>query len=395
MFKEIRTNKLTNNLKFYLILIAISIIASFVIYFPFIFHCQSFLGLDFKQKVFNFSTIFKNFDGLNYIIVAKTWYQSEKIINLFSNQPLPARYFPAHFPAYPALIWLVAQLPLINFPYAALIVSLFSSIALVVTAFLFFKLILKNKKQAFALAALLAFFPARWLIVKNVASPEPLFLTAILLAVYFYKKQKYFLTALAVIISQLIKSPGILLSASFGLIALHKIWQEKENFFDSIKKYWPLLITPVGLLAVFFLYQTTTGNFLAYFKTGDNIHLFWPPFQIFDFNETWVNTIWLEDVYLVYLISLVFLINLWKKYRFDILAVFPTIFYFSTCFVAHRDLSRYLLPILPFLILGGKNIFTNKKFWLALIILLPALFLYAINFISFNIMPVVDWTPYL
>jgi len=395
MLKKINTDRFTNDLKFYLALIAISIIASFIVYFPFIFHCQSFLGLNFNREVFNFSTVFKNFDGLNYIIVAKTWYQPEKIVNLFSNQPLPARYFPAHFPAYPILIWLFAQLPLINFPYASLIVSLFGSITLVISAFLLFKFILKNRKHAFVLASLLTFFPARWLVVKNVASPESLFLTAILLSIYFYKKQKYFLTALAIIISQLIKSPGILLSASFGLIALYQIWQEKENLTAAIKKYWPLLITPIGLLAVFFFYRATTGNFWAYFKTGDNIHLLWPPFQIFDFNETWVNTIWLEDVYLIYLIGLIFLINLWKKYRFDILTVFPTVFYCSTCFVAHRDLSRYLLPILPFLLLGGKEIFVNKKFWLALLILLPALFLYAINFISFNVMPVVDWAPYL
>jgi len=155
------------------------------------------------------------------------------------------------------------------------------------------------------------------------------------------------------------------------------------------------LITPLGLIAVFSFYKLTTSDFFAYFKTGNNIHLFWPPFQVFNFQGEWTNTIYLEDVYLIYLLGAVLLFELYKKYQTDILFIFPAIFYFSTCFVAHRDISRYLLPAVPFLLLGGEKFFNNKKFITALIILLPALFLYAINFISFNVMPLADWTPYL
>lgn len=375
-------------------LLILSLTVSALVYLPFITHRDSFLGLNYPDK-FNFSTILANFDSLNYIIAAKTGYQPDKIQRLFPDIDQPAHYFPAHFPAYPFLIDLAAQLPFLGYPKAGLLIAQLGAISFSVCFYFLIKEIGRDEKSAFRLAALTTFFPARWLVVKNVPSPEGLFLTTIILAVLFYKRKKYWLTALCVILAQTIKSPGILLAGSFGLIALNNIRRERKQLNQALKKYWPLLITPVGLIAVFFFYYCQTGSFWAYFQSGDNIHLFWPPFQVFDFKETWVSTIWLEDVYLIYLIGLLLLINLWKKYRFDILTVFPTIFYTSLLFVAHRDIHRYLLPAVPFLLLGGKKLLTGKKFWWAVLALSPALLAYAVNFISYNTMPVVDWAPYL
>lgn len=382
-------------LRFPLITLGFAFVISLsVLYFPFIFHLDSFWGLTYTFDRFNFSTILLNFDSLNYIIVAKTWYLPEQIVTLFPGIAEPPHYFPAHFPLYPALIWLVAKLPAVNYPYASILVTLVSSVSTIIVFYYFVKMFLGEKK-ALILSLVFLVFPARWLVVRAVPSPEPLFLTTILGAIYFFKKEKYAKSALFVIFSQTLKSPGVLLAGSLGLITLVKIYQEKNQLKDALKKYWPMLITPVGLLAVFFFYYLVTGDFLMYFKTGDNIHLYWPPFQVFNFLERWVNTIWLEDVVFIYLAGLILLLKLWEKYRFDILFLFPGIFYLSILFVSHRDISRYLLPAVPFLILGGESFFTSKKFLIALAILLPALFLYSINFISFNVMPLADWTPYL
>jgi len=375
------------------ILISASILSTSLLYFPFIFHLNSFCGLKYPEK-FNFSTILLNFDSLNYIIVAKTWYNPQKIAALFPNTLSP-NYFPAHFPAYPALIWLTAQIPTIDFPHASVIITLITSITAVIAFYYLSTLILKDKKKALILSLLFTLFPARWLVVKNVPSPEPLFITFIITSIYFFCKRKYGKSALLAILCQTVKSPGILLAGSLGLAAIIKIYQEKTNLKKAIKKFWPVLITPLGLMAVFYLYKLTTGNFFAYFKTGNNIHLFWPPFQVFNFHGEWTQSIWLEDVYFIYLAGLILLFELWRKYKTDILFLFPAVFYLSTCFIAHRDISRYLLPAVPFLLLGGEKIFTNKRFLIPFLILLPALYLYATNFISFNIMPLSDWTPYL
>ncbi len=365
----------------------------FLLYLPFIFHLDSFWGLAYQER-FNFATILLNFDSLNYIIAAKTWYIPEQISTLFSNIAEPPNYFPAHFPLYPILIWLTAKIPLINFPYAAILVTIASSF-LTIWAFYQLAKLLLNKKKALILALVFLIFPARWLVIRAVPSPEPLFLAAILGAIFFFKKEDYGKSAVLTIIAQTIKSPGILLVGALGIITLIRLYQEKNNLKKALKKYWPILITPIGLLIVFFFYYLVTGDFFIYFKTGNNIHLYWPPFQAFNYLEEWVGSIWLEDIIFIYLAGAILLFSLWEKYRFDILFLFPAIFYLSILFVSHRDISRYLLPAVPFLLIGGEKFFTSKKFLWVLIFLSPTLFLYAINFMSFNVMPLSDWGPYL
>ncbi len=48
-------------------------------------------------------TVFANYDGPNYIIIAKTLYDKTQIATTFSL-PIPLEYYPAHLPAYPLLI---------------------------------------------------------------------------------------------------------------------------------------------------------------------------------------------------------------------------------------------------------------------------------------------------
>jgi hypothetical protein len=252
-----------------------------------------------------------------------------------------------------------------------------------------------GEKKALILALIFTVFPGRWLVLRGVPSPEPLFLTLIMAAIYFYRQKQFGWSALMAGLAQIVKSPGIILIGALGLMTLIKIYQDRLSLTKALKKYWPIFIAPLSLLAVFGFYYLTMGDFFAYFKTGDNIHLYWPPFQVFNYWEEWVGTIWLEDVVFIYLGALVLLFYLWQKLGWDVISIFATVFYLSILFVSHRDISRYLAPAMPFLLMGGERFLTNKKFLLALVILLPALFLYAINFISFNTMSIGDWTPYL
>lgn len=374
-------------------ILLVAFLSIFIIYSPFIFHLDSFGGLNYEGK-FNFSTVLLNFDSLNYIIAAKTWYNPEKITSLFAGIAQDPTYFPAHLPGYPALIWIIAQLPLIDFPHASILATLIFSLAAPLVFYLLAKSIVSDKKSLI-LALIFCVFPARWLVLRSVPSPEPLFLTLVMASIYCYRQKRFGWSAIMAGLAQTVKSPGILLIGALGLLTIINILREKLSLKKALGKYWPILLTPLALLLVFGLYYLTTGDFLAYFKTGNNIHLYWPPFQVFNYLEEWVNTIWLEDVVFVYLGGLVALLYLWQKLGWDIAAFFATIFYLSTLFVSHRDISRYLAPTFPFLLIGAEKLLTNKKFLLALVILLPAIFLYTINFISFNTMSVGDWTPYL
>lgn len=74
---------------------------------------------------------------------------------------------------------------------------------------------------------------------------------------------------------------------------------------------------------------------------------------------------------------------------------FSLVYLIATMFVQHRDISRYSLPLWPMACIAFENFFTSKTFRIAAMILLPAIFLYAWNFLIQNIMPIGEWQPFL
>ena len=137
-----------------------------------------------------------------------------------------------------------------------------------------------------------------------------------------------------------------------------------------------------------------TGDFLAYFHSGDNFHLVFPPYQAFSQNRSWLGDFWREDLIWQYLLGALTVILLIRQKYYD-LASFAGLFFTATLFVAHRDLARYSLPLVPFSLIAFDKFIQKKEFKVALFIILPAIFLYAINFIAGNTAPIADWSPYL
>jgi hypothetical protein len=162
----------------------------------------------------------------------------------------------------------------------------------------------------------------------------------------------------------------------------------------DIKKYISILVIPAGLLLVFLLYKVRLNDFFAYFHSGDNIHFFFPPFQIFNYSQPWVGTFWLEEIIFIYLFGLTGLINLIKKKEID-LAWIVGIFFASTLFVSHRDLIRYSLPILPFLFAAFSETLVKKEFRIVFLVLALPIYLFSLAYISQNVMPISDWAPLL
>jgi hypothetical protein len=84
-----------------------------------------------------------------------------------------------------------------------------------------------------------------------------------------------------------------------------------------------------------------------------------------------------------------------KKYKFDIIVIYPLVFGLATLFVAHRDISRYISPVYPFLLLAFQKKLNHSSIKFILFLLIPAIILYGINFVSGNVAPISDWTNYL
>jgi len=342
------------------------------------------------------ATIVSNYDGPLYLVVAKTFYNPQLIKNFEFS--LPTQYYASHFPLFPLLIKPLATV--FGFPYAMLTVTVFSSFL----AILFFYKFIKeyvNEKNAIWLTLVFSVLPARFLIVRSVGSPEPLFVAGILASIYYFRKEKYLLSGIWGAVAGLTKSPGILLFLAYvGAILTPKIGQIATESFPKwlkeleLKKYLPLLLIPLAVLTVFLLYSIEFKDFFAYFHSGDNIHLFFPPFQIFNYSASWVGTFWLEEVIFVYLFGVLALIRL-INFKERIIAWFVGIFFASLLFVSHRDLIRYALPITPFVILAFSETLIKREFKIAMAVLAIPIYLFSLAYISQNVMPIGNWAPFL
>ena len=370
-----------------------TVVPTFLVWLPFLLKSESFLGIPLPQN--GLQTVVANYDGPLYLVVTKTLYSANLIKENFAF-PLPVEYYAAHFPLFPVLVRLFANITYA--PYAMLIVTVASAF---IAHLYFFKLArtyLDTEKSMF-LTAIFSIFPARWLIVRSVGSPEPLFVAAIIAAIYYFKNKKYLLSGIFGAVAQLTKSPGILLFIAFvgvwAIDTLQKMAVVNKNFkYHFSPKALAILLIPASLLAVFCIYKLTFGSFTAYFSSGDNIHIFFPPFQIFNYSAPWVGTFWLEEILFIYSLGLLGVIHLIKDKDY-IPATFSLVFFLTLIFVSHRDLLRYSLPLVPFVLISFRKLLVSKEFKIVFLFLLVPIYLYSISFVSQNVMHISDWTPFL
>ena len=384
---------MASSLKKLILIASISVLPTLFIWLPFFLRLTKVWGIPIPRD--GMATIVANYDGPLFILTAKSFYSPEIIKS--TSFGLPVEYFAAHFPLFPALIKSFAGI--FGYPYSMLFVTALSSI---LATYFFYRFIedYVEKKDILWLTVVFALFPARWLIVRSVGASEPLFMAGIIASIYYFKQKKYFFAGFWGMVAQLTKSPGILLFMAYLLILLIPKLKEiatdlkSKISFPGMKKYLSISLIPLSLLGVFIFYKIRLNDFLAYFHSGDNIHLFFPPFQIFNYSAPWVGTFWLEEIIFVYLFGLLGLIKLIKMKERE-LAWFVGIFFASVLFVSHRDLIRYSLPIVPFLLVAFSDTIVKKEFKYAMLILIIPIYLFSLAYISQNVMPISDWAPLL
>ncbi|MBI2599416.1 glycosyltransferase family 39 protein [Candidatus Daviesbacteria bacterium] len=371
------------------LLAILTLTITFIAWLPHVLALANVWGLSFTE---GFSTIYRNFDGLEYVVIAKTLYDPLAISSL--PQSLPANYFASHFPGYALLI--SAFSPLLGYLKSMLFVSLLSTI---LACWIFYLLVrdFKLSNHPLFLSFVFLVLPARWLIVHSVGSSEPTFILFILGAVYFFMKFEQsgkfvniFWAGLFGMLAQFTRPPGILVFLALSSFVLWKIIKHKLSFASMVKttaSYLPLLLIPLGLLAVFTWYSISYQDFFAYFKSGDNIHLTFPPFQVFNENQFWVGDIWLEDIVYIFLLGFLGGIMLLKQKLYP-LAFLVLTYLTASSLIAHRDVSRYVLPVSPFILIAFEKVLTSREFKIILPILLLAIYLYAQNFILANTAPI-------
>lgn len=376
-------------------IITVSIILlTIIVWLPHLLRLNIY-GLNFSE---GFNTIYRNYDGMEYITIAKTLYFPEQIKNI--PQPLPAIYYAAHFPGYSLAILVFA--PLIGYLKSMLFVALLFT---VLSAWMFYFLVkdFDLSKHPLWLTLLFLVLPARWLIIHSVGSSETMFGFFVISALYFLMKYEatnkwrfVYLTGLMGLGAQITRPPGALLAIAIGAYLLWKIITSRKNFFHqlglTIFRYHPLLLIPLALLGVFGWYQLSYGDFFAYFKTGDNIHLVFPPYQVFNKDSYWVGEFWLEDIIYVFILGFLAVMYLFKQKLYP-LAFFVLTYLIATIFVTHRDISRYAAPIFPFVLIAFEKVLVSKEFKIVMAIVGLGIYLYTQNFLLNNTAPYpnVDW----
>ena len=380
-----------------LIIAALTILINLLVWLPHYLKFSNFYNLNFSPGM---ETIYKNYDGLEYIVIAKSFYLPQLITPL--SPSLSPAYFASHFPLYPLLIFLIA--PVMGFLKAMIIVPLLFTIFSAVAFYLLVR-DFKLSDHPLFLSLIFLVLPGRWLIVHSVGSAEPIFIFFTILSLYYFMKYEQlratkfiWLSAIAALFAQLTRPPGILLFIALALFVHYKFYLESKllGFKKALVNhliYYPFILVPLGLLAVFVLFSVTLGDFWAYFHSGDNIHLTFPPFQVFNKAQPWVGDIWLEDIIYVFVLGFLGAMLLLKQKLLP-LAFFVFTYLIATILVAHRDFSRYALPVFPFVMIAYQKTLVSKEFKIVLAIVALAIYLYTQNFLLNNTAPVAVLDPF-
>lgn len=378
----------------YLLASLIALVSVLVIWSPFSLGVNQFWGIDFAGK--SMLTIAQNYDAMNFLVVARSWYDPSIIEQDYSALvgERGTRYFAAHYPLYAMMI---AFFDLFMSGLYAIYASILTSNILIAAALVyFFKKFAPNSSMVIPLTILSLFLPPRILPLRAIGSNEFLCLALILISITFNRDKKHLASATAGSLAVLTRSPAILLFIAY---ITEIVWKNRSYLKESVKQAIPYLLMPVSLLTLWGYYGYVYGDVLAYFKVGGNLNLYVPPFMVFGSELPWVSGFWREDIMYLYIFIMMGVGLLWERTKKEagvrIIAIFASIYAISLFFVAHRDVSRYSILIAPLLVLGyGPYIVKAKYYWLLYVLLIP-LVLYSWNFILGNIQPIADWTPFL
>ena len=368
--------------------VLVAVVSLLLFWAPFKLKIPNLLGVAFEGA--GMERIISNFDGLNFLIVAKTNYDPVLIDQNYQDVLSGRRslYFSAHYPGLPILI--KAFDTVMSGPNAVLFAILTSNILLALGLFWFFDWYTKDSKMAMWLSLFSLFLPGRMLAIRGVGSNEMLFIFFVLGSLLFHERGKSWMAALMGSFAVLTRSPGILLFGAYGIhYALLNTTLTKK-----IKLLLPYLLIPLSLIGLWIYYGITFGSFWAYFQVGGNINLYYP-FAVFASNMPWVGDIWTEDIiYLtMFMVGGTYLYI--KRKGWGAISLFAIIYTVFTLSVAHRDIARYSLPLAPIMIAGWSEIVPTKLGkWIGYVLLIPV-FLYSWQFVLANYQVVMDWTKYL
>lgn len=332
--------------------------------------------------------VFRYLDGPEYVVIANNFYDlKEPLLRISDFGAHSPFYWGAHFPGFSVALMLVK--PFVGWIAAPLLVNFVAS---TLFAWVFYLLVrdFNYARHPLWLSLVALVLPVRWLIYHNVGSSEPLFMLFQILSVYWFKKERYWLAGLAGFGAVFTRPPGLFLWGGLMLLLLFEAAVKTWNTYGfSLPKllssfnwraFGPLLLIPLGVVAVFGIYAWRYDDFWAYFKIEENVtHVGLLPLP-----TLLTGRFESPALILMYILQVAGLIMLWRQRRFDLFWVsFGAFFY--TVFLTHSDVLRYSIPFFALAVLIPFAEYASGKLarWLAGPVLVAILF-YSWGFFTLN-----------
>lgn len=325
-----------------------------------------------------FNVVERNWDGPAYIVIAKTFYnpdliKKENYIRKYIPNP---KQFTEKFPLTAVFIRVFSFM---SYEKSMIFTSLlFGFLSIVV----FYQILIQLKiKRAFFISVLYIFLPARWFVLQKVGGAEAIFLFFALLSIYLYLKNKYFLSSISLLFCTLTKINALLLVLSYFCIFL---FLKRRKIINIFFYFLPIF----GVIALFYYYFLQYGNFFVYFQTDarcfESLSLFKMPYSVFDASACYVGTIHLDDMFWFYGIGFLAILKMLKEGKRELLMFFLPSF-IPMIFLAHLDFTRHGIFLYFLFGIIFSNFLVKKEVRIILILLIPAVYLYARNFVNVNI----------
>ncbi len=292
------------------------------------------------------ATVYRFWDGPNYLTVARTLYDIRPDNPLLAYVYRPT-YFLTHLPLYPLVVRAFAFL---GYQPALLVVSVVATVAAVLLFHRLARDVWKLPSPAF-LAFVFLFLPPRWLLYRSTGATEALFLALALASIFFFEREKEGWACLAAALAAVTRISGLMFLPAYGVVLVRR------------KRYRELLwlaLIPSGLVLYFTFCAVRFGDFLAYFAPhAEKLAAFRP----FGFLPVLLAKGEYHQVEFHILLALVYAVGISRLPKFPALFWYGVFQYLLLICISTEDWSRYFLAVAPFaLIVGFRDLLDTRAF---------------------------------
>lgn len=193
-----------------------------------------------KPGYFDFASIW---DGHWYYIISVAGYPTQLPVNLDGHLGENAWAF---LPGYPAIVRLVMLVTTLDFPYAAVLVSVAFSLG---AALVFYRLLNLTLPAGTSLFAVVLFCVAPLSPILQVAYAEPMYLFLLTVALYLLVQRRYWTMLPVIAVMNLTRPGGLAFALTLGLHVVYRWWVRKREPFSAREGVAAVTVTAFAVLA--------------------------------------------------------------------------------------------------------------------------------------------------